>query len=208
MAMLSPFKLNKVSIRLNKDAPIMSEIPIKSPEDAVKVIGQELCDMDREIVCIINLRLDGIPINCTFASMGALDRSVAHPRELLKTAILSNAASMIMLHNHPSGNLEPSSQDSIITDRMIQICDMVGIPLIDHIIVGGDNIEYFSFKEKGKLPYSNIRYSLKTFYKDIDFTAPMLAENREEPLKTVREVCGSPAADETDVYIQIRHAVL
>ena len=172
----NPFKLDVVSIRLNKDAPLMSGHPVKSPEDAVKLIGQELCEMDREVVCIINLKSDGTPINCTFASMGALDRSVAHPRELLKATILSNASTMIMIHNHPSGNLDPSIEDSILTDRMIKICDLVGVPLVDHIIVGGDNLDYFSFKEKDRLPASNLRYSLKTDYKDIDFSVPMAAE--------------------------------
>lgn len=172
----NPFKLDVVSIRLNKDAPLMSGHPVKSPEDAVKLIGQELCEMDREVVCIINLKSDGTPINCTFASMGALDRSVAHPRELLKATILSNASTMIMIHNHPSGNLDPSIEDSILTDRMIKICDLVGVPLVDHIIVGGDNSDYFSFKEKDRLPASDLRYSLKTDYKDIEFSVPMAAE--------------------------------
>lgn len=172
----NPFKLDVVSIRLNKDAPLMSGHPVKSPEDAVKLIGKELCEMDREVVCIINLKSDGTPINCTFASMGALDRSVAHPRELLKATILSNASTMIMIHNHPSGNLDPSIEDSILTDRMIKICDLVGVPLVDHIIVGGDNSDYFSFKEKDRLPASNLRYSLKTEYKDIEFSVPMAAE--------------------------------
>lgn len=172
----NPFKLDVVSIRLNKDAPLMSGHPVKSPEDAVKLIGQELCEMDREVVCIINLKSDGTPINCAFASMGALDRSVAHPRELLKATILSNASTMIMIHNHPSGNLDPSIEDSILTDRMIKICDLVGVPLVDHIIVGGDNSDYFSFKEKDRLPASNLRYSLKTDYKDIEFSVPMAAE--------------------------------
>ena len=172
----NPFKLDVVSIRLNKDAPLMSGHPVKSPEDAGKLIGQELCEMDREVVCIINLKSDGTPINCTFASMGALDRSVAHPRELLKATILSNASTMIMLHNHPSGNLDPSMEDSMLTDRMIKLCDLVGVPLVDHIIVGGDNSDYFSFKEKDRLPASNLRYSLKTDYKDIEFSVPMAAE--------------------------------
>ena len=171
------FKLDKVSIRLNKDAPIMSGHPIKSPEDAVMLIGQELCDMDREVVCIINLKADGTPINCTFASMGALDRSVAHPRELLKASILTNASSMILVHNHPSSCLEASTEDALLTDRMIQLCDLVGIPLLDHIIVGGDNSEYFSFREKNRLPASNLRYKLKDDYRDIEFTMSMAAEN-------------------------------
>ena len=176
MTKKNPFKLDVVSIRLNKDAPLMSGHPVKSPEDAVKLIGQELCEMDREVVCIINLKSDGTPINCTFASMGALDRSVAHPRELLKATILSNASTMIMIHNHPSGNLDPSMEDSILTDRMIKLCDLVGVPLVDHIIVGGDNTDYFSFKEKDRLPASNLRYSLKNDYKDIEFSVPMAAE--------------------------------
>jgi DNA repair protein RadC len=171
------FKLDVVSIRLNKDAPIMSGHPVRSPEDGVRLIGEELCEMDREVVCIINLKSDGTPINCTFASMGALDRSVAHPRELLKATILSNAASMIMLHNHPSGSLEPSTEDSLLTDRMIKLCDLVGVPLVDHIIVAGDNTEYFSFREKNRLPSSNLRYSLKDDYRDIEFTMPMAAES-------------------------------
>ena len=185
----NPFKLDVVSIRLNKDAPIMSGHPVKSPEDAVKLIGQELCEMDREVVCIINLKSDGTPINCTFASMGALDRSVAHPRELLKATILSNASTMIMLHNHPSGNLDPSMEDSILTDRMIKLCDLVGVPLVDHIIVGGDNSDYFSFKEKDRLPASNLRYSLKTDYKDIEFSVPMAAEvnSNKTDVSTVAE---------------------
>lgn len=185
----NPFKLDKVSIRLNKDAPLMSGRPIQSPEDAVELVGQELCEMDREIVCIINLKADGTPINCTFASMGALDRSIAHPRELLKATILSNASSMIMIHNHPSSNLEPSVEDSILTDRMVKLCDLVGVPLLDHVIVGGDNSYYFSFKEKDKLPASNLRYSLKNDYNDIEFTVPVAAEgNREDSgIDTVAE---------------------
>ena len=183
------FKLDKVSIRLNKDAPLMSGHPIKSPEDAVKLIGQELSEMDREVVCIINLKSDGMPINCTFASMGALDRSVAHPRELLKATILSNASTMIMVHNQPSGNLDPSVEDSMLTDRMVKLCDLVGVPLVDHVIVGGDNSYYFSFKEKDRLPTSNLRYSLKTDYKDIEFSVPMAAEGNidDSGISTVAE---------------------
>lgn len=170
------FKLEKVSVRLNKDAPLMSGDPVKAPEDAVKLLGKEMCELDREVVCIINLKADGSPINCTFASMGALDSSVAHPRELLKATILSNASQMILLHNHPSGNLEPSTQDTLLTDRMIKLCDMVGVPLVDHVIVGGDNSEFFSFREKGKLSSSNLRYDLKSYYKDIEFNVPVAAE--------------------------------
>ena len=94
------YSLNVVAVRLVKDAPIMSGHPVKSPEDAVELIGKELCKLDREVVCILHLKADGKPISCTFASIGALDSSIAHPRELLKAAILSNASGMIIIHNH------------------------------------------------------------------------------------------------------------
>ena len=92
------FKLDVISVRLVKDAPIFSEHRISSPQDAVDVIGKQLCEMDREVLCVINLKADSTPINCHFASIGALTEALAHPRELFKTSILSNAAHMILLH--------------------------------------------------------------------------------------------------------------
>lgn len=83
------------------------------------------------------------------ASVGSLNQSLVSPREIFKTSILSNAANMLLIHNHPSGSLNPSKDDIEITDRLIQLTDLMGIPLLDHIIVGGNNIEYFSMREKG-----------------------------------------------------------
>ena len=60
-------------------------------------------------------------------------------------------------HFHPSGKLSPSKWDTMITDRMLKIGELIGIPLRDHIIVGGDNLEYFSFKEKGLMEYSHVK---------------------------------------------------
>lgn len=100
------------------------------------------------MVCVINLKSDGTPINCNFASMGAINQAVAEPRELFKSAILSNAAKMILVHNHPSGRLEPSKEDTIMTDRILKLSCLLGIPLDDHVIVGEDNSRYFSFREK------------------------------------------------------------
>lgn len=103
-----PFQLDVVSIRLVRNAPLFSDRKITGPKDAVSLVGEMLCEMDREVVCVINLKSDGTPINCNFASMGAINQAVAEPRELFKSAILSNAAKMILVHNHPSGRLEPS----------------------------------------------------------------------------------------------------
>ena len=168
------FKLDVISVRLVKDAPIFSEHRISSPQDAVDVVGKQLCEMDREVLCVINLKADNTPINCHFASVGALNQTLAHPREMFKSSILSNAANMILLHCHPSGSLQPSKEDTILTDRMINLCGLLGIPLIDHIIVGGDNSQYFSFKEKGLL--SNPNHLFNSDYRTLDFESPMVAE--------------------------------
>lgn len=116
-----PFQLDVVSIRLVKNAPLFSDRKITGPKDAVSLVGEMLCEMDREVVCVINLKSDGTPINCNFASMGAINQAVAEPRELFKSAILSNAAKMILVHNHPSGRLEPSKEDTIMTDRILKL---------------------------------------------------------------------------------------
>ena len=94
------FKLDVVSVRLVKDAPIYSERPFNSPYEVVAILGNSMCELDREVVCVVNLKTDLTPINVHFASMGALNEAMAHPRELFKSSILSNAANMILLHCH------------------------------------------------------------------------------------------------------------
>lgn len=162
-----PFQLDVVSIRLVKNAPLFSDRKITGPKDAVSLVGEMLCEMDREVVCVINLKSDGTPINCNFASMGAINQAVAEPRELFKSAILSNAAKMILVHNHPSGRLEPSKEDTIMTDRILKLSCLLGIPLDDHVIVGGDNSRYFSFREKEIMTMPKI--SLTQDYHYIEF---------------------------------------
>ena len=152
----NPFKLEVVSVRLVKDAPIYSKQPITKPEEAVALVGEYLSEMDRERMCVLNLKTDGTPINCSFVSVGCLSNTLAHPRELFKGSILSNASQMIMLHNHPSGNIHPSKDDILLTNRFISVCDLMGIPLVDHVIVGGGNGEFYSFKENHMIPDNNL----------------------------------------------------
>lgn len=170
-----PFQLEVVSVRLVKDAPVLSERKIEKPEDAIAVVGEVLSEMDREVVCVINLKADGTPINCNFVSMGAVNQAMAEPREIFKSAILSNAVSMIMVHNHPSGNLEPSRADTVMTDRILKLSHMAGIPLIDHVIVGGDNTKYFSFKEKNMMQIPDMVLTQDYRYLDFEDKA-MVAE--------------------------------
>ena len=161
------FKFDVVSVRLVKDAAIFSDKKITSPKDAVSLVGKILCEMDREVVGVINLKADGTPINCHFASIGAINMALAEPREIFKSAILSNAAQMLLIHNHPGGTLKPSREDTVMTDRLLKLSRLLGIPLLDHVIVGGNEGKYFSFREKGMLTMSEI--SLVHDYNCIDF---------------------------------------
>lgn len=170
------FQLDVVSVRLVRDAPIFSNQKICSPEDAIAVVGEILCEMDREVMCVINIKTDGTPINCHIASMGAISQAIAEPRELFKSAILSNAAAMIMVHNHPSGSLEPSREDTRLTDRILKLSCLIGIPLTDHVIVGGDNTKYFSFREKELLVMPQI--CLTENYHCLEFGQPAMVAER------------------------------
>lgn len=178
-------KLDVVSIRLVKDAPIMSDNPIGNPEDAIKLLGEKLSDLDREVICVINLRANGVPINCNFVSMGAVDQTIAHPREIFKSAILANASSMLLLHNHPSGKLTPSKEDCMLTDRMLRISELMGIPLLDHVIVGGNNESYFSFKEKSMMNFEKNKYFVD--YHNIEFPRVAVAEEMVTEEAEVKE---------------------
>ena len=84
---------------------------------------------------------------------------------------------MMLIHCHPSGNVFPSKADTMMTDRMNKLCELMGIPLIDHIIVGGDNREFFSFREKGMI--DNPRISLSTDYHTLDLNPPLVAEHEK-----------------------------
>ena len=99
-------------------APIYSEQSFNKPEEVAAVMGDCMCQFDREVVCVVNLSSDLKPINVHFASVGSLNEAMAHPRELFKASILSNAASMMLIHCHPSGNIFPSKADTMMTDRM------------------------------------------------------------------------------------------
>lgn len=173
----NPFELEVVSVRLVKEAPLFSKNRLQNTTQVIAMLGEYMCEFDREVVCVVNLRSDMTPINVNFASIGAINAAVAHPRELLKTSILSNASNVLLIHCHPSGQLLPSKEDTKLTDRFNTICELVGIPLIDHIIVGGDNSEYFSYKEKGLIANPNIKYA--TDYFNFDMSSTLIKENKK-----------------------------
>ena len=97
----------------------------------------------------IFINTKGKAIGYIVISKGTIKESLVHPREVFKAAVLANAYAIIIAHNHPSGEIIPSEEDKKITQRLKEAGDILGIPVIDHIIVG-DN-KYFSFKEHSYL---------------------------------------------------------
>lgn len=142
MVRKTEYELERISIRMVKDPPLLSDTPIRGPEGAVDLIRGFLHDFDRELMVVLNLRNDGTPINMNVMSVGTLGGTVSNPREALKASILSNAAKAILFHNHPSGSLRPSREDIETTDRMIRAYEMLGVRLVDHIIVGAGKSFY------------------------------------------------------------------
>lgn len=140
-----------------REKPLYSSEPIDSPEKAVKLLADAIRDYDREVVCIINFNSAMQPINLNICSMGAIDRAIVSPREVLKSSILSNASSVMLLHNHPSGSCEPSEQDVLITDRMQEVYKLMDIKLLDHIIIGSDS--FYSFTENSKMPDKQLSFT-------------------------------------------------
>lgn len=147
----NPFELEVVSVRLNREATMYSKEPLDTSKKVVERLAKEISDMDREMLFVINMDAKLAPINLNLVSIGTLNAALANPREMLKASILSNACGIILLHNHPSGDITPSPLDQALTKRMEKICDYVGIELLDHIIVGTDGISYYSFAEHNLL---------------------------------------------------------
>ena len=145
------YELDVVRIRLVKEPSWFSEEPVHDSMDVARLMHEKLADCDREIFCILNLTTDGKVINMNVVSMGTLNAAIISPREVFKSSILSNAASIIAVHNHPSGNIFPSKHDKYTTQRLREAGELLDIELVDHIIVGGKSGEFFSFQEENML---------------------------------------------------------
>lgn len=137
----------EVRLKLTDKAGVFSMERIDTPEKAVSVLAPVLAELDREEVCVVNLDGKGRPINFNVVSIGSVNASLVTGRELYKTAILSNAAGMIMLHNHPSSDLQMSKMDRDVTEKMMYASLLLDIAFYDHIIVAGGNGETFSMRE-------------------------------------------------------------
>lgn len=125
----------ELSRRLEDDADEKPGVLIKSPEDVAAAVRSRLKGKKKEHFLVLCLDTRNRLINCKAVSVGSLDTSVVHPREVFKEAVSSSAASVIFVHNHPSGDPEPSKEDVELTRRLVKAGEIVGIEVLDHIIV-------------------------------------------------------------------------
>ena len=137
MANVASKRINIVSIKMVKESSFLYQTrQILSPKDAYEMIKEQLEGLDREQFIIACLNTKNEPTNITVVSVGSLNKAIVHPREVFKTAILSNAASIMAFHNHPSGETTPSQQDIQLTNRLYEAGELLGIKLLDHLIIG------------------------------------------------------------------------
>ncbi|MCK8060667.1 MULTISPECIES: DNA repair protein RadC [unclassified Fusibacter] len=128
---------------------IKSDLKFTSPEDVFNYVHKELKFEDREHFLVIGLNTKNNIIGRHVVSVGTLNQTLVHPREVFNWAIKKSAASVVLAHNHPSGHVEPSREDVLLTERMVEAGKIVGIKVVDHIIVG--NNEYYSLKANDRM---------------------------------------------------------
>ena len=144
-------ELEVVRVKMITDKKLYSEYPLTSPEAVCKFVSKELADYGREVMCVLNCSTKGQVLNMNVVSMGTIDACLVTGRELFKSAILSNAASVILVHNHSSGDYHPSREDKVITAKISAGGKLLGIDVVDHIIVAGNSGEYYSMRANGDL---------------------------------------------------------
>ncbi|HBQ26694.1 MAG TPA: hypothetical protein DD791_09915 [Syntrophomonas sp.] len=138
-----------VTTRLLRESGPWPASHIKTPEDVYELAKEQLDieNLDREHFIALYLNRKGVILAAETISVGGLHSSIVHPREVFKPALLVSAASIIVLHNHPSGDPTPSQPDIDITNRLIAAGEVIGIEVIDHVVIGHNT--WVSLKARG-----------------------------------------------------------
>lgn len=141
-------RINIVQVKLVREKSMLyKERKIRSPHDAYSLIKEFIGDADREHFVVLCLDTKNQPTCIQVVHIGSLNASIVHPREVLKSALLSNSASIIVGHNHPSDIPTPSPEDIEVTERLRDAGKILGVDLLDHLIICTDS--FTSLKEKG-----------------------------------------------------------
>lgn len=126
-----------------------SKVILNSSQKIYEYMKYQLWDKKQEFFYCLYLNQKKELIERKLLFMGTINRSIVHPREIFKHAYLCSASGIVCIHNHPSGDVNPSKEDIRLTNSLVEIGGINGIPIIDHLIIGNDN--YYSFYEEGQL---------------------------------------------------------
>ncbi|MFI3172211.1 MAG: JAB domain-containing protein [Eubacteriales bacterium] len=144
-------RVSVISIKAVRESSVLYEKRrIEHAGDAIQFASPFFCDADRELIYVCSVSTKKEPLTMELVAMGTLDTCSASPREIFKGAILSNASGIFCFHNHPSGDCKPSLDDNILTRRLVEAGELLGIELIDHIILG-EQSKFYSYGMEGKL---------------------------------------------------------
>lgn len=180
-----------VGVRLVPERKLYSEKEIVCSSDAVALLSKELGEHDREVFCVLHLSPRGLPLSASITSMGELTSTLVHSREVFKSAVLSSAAGIVLLHNHPSGSLTPSEEDIKTTERIAVCGRVLGIPVLDHIICAEHG--YISMRSYGYEHLFNDSENDLNKIRESETPVIRLPEDKDEDyssLKISREVNG------------------
>jgi len=120
---------------------------IRGPDDVVALVGRKLKREQREHFLVLLLNARHEVIGRETISIGSLNASIVHPREVFQPAIVQSAASIVLIHNHPSGDPEPSEEDLSITKRLVQVGELVGVGVLDHVIIASRGVMSFRSRQ-------------------------------------------------------------
>ena len=126
----------RVKLVRENDLPLVGRPQVTQPQDAAKIFSDYLQDRDREVFAVLMLDTKNRFIGLNTVSIGTLDSALVSPREVFKVALLANAASLILAHNHPSGDPTPSPEDKAVTKRLHEAGQLLQIDVLDHLVIG------------------------------------------------------------------------
>lgn len=128
---------------------------LKKPDDVIDYVSEYyapyLRDKEKEFFNVILLDIKNKPIDNIEISNGSINATVVDPKEIVKSASLKSASSVILVHNHPSGETEPSKDDIELTNRIVEACKVIGVKVLDHIIIGKNIEDFYSFAKEGQI---------------------------------------------------------
>lgn len=146
---MDDYRLKQVDIRLKlmEGPSYYSQTPLTSPGGAAAVMRDVLKELDREWVCVVNMENHLKPVNFNIVSIGSINQSLAPIQNILKSGILSNCSNIMLMHNHPSGDNEPSREELQLTKRLVEAAKLMDMNVVDHVVIDGQNGNIYSMRE-------------------------------------------------------------